>query len=368
MAELFLCGDVMLGRGIDQVLPASVDPTLHEPYVRDARDYVALAERAHGPIAAPVTCEYVWGDALRELRRHRPHARIVNLETSITTSDEFWPGKGIHYRMHPANVAAIEAAGIDCCVLANNHVLDWGRSGLIETLRVLRERGIAATGAGRDDQEAAAPAALDTPAGRVLVFAYGSPSSGVPRAWVADAGVPGVNVLHTMSDWMVGSIADAVRQHRRRGDVVVFSVHWGPNWGYEVPGDHRRFAHRLIDVAGVDVVHGHSSHHPMGIEVYRERPVFYGCGDFLNDYEGIGGHEEYRSDLSLMYFPTLDAGTGRLLSLRLVPMQVRRMRLGRASADDARWLRDTLNRESERFGLRFAIDERGDLLAEVAQR
>src|SRR5690349_5110944 len=103
---LFLCGDVMTGRGIDQVLPHPSDPRLYESYVDDARDYVELAERKNGPIAAPVTLDHVWGDALDELGRRPTHARIVNLETSVTTSSEPLP-KGINYRMHPRNVGCL---------------------------------------------------------------------------------------------------------------------------------------------------------------------------------------------------------------------------------------------------------------------
>src|SRR5262249_15530203 len=152
------CGDVMTGRGIDQILPHPGDPVLYERHVRDARDYVRLAEAVSGPISRPVDLAYVWGDAIEEMRR--ADVRIVNLETSVTTSDDPWPGRGIHYRMHPANVGCLTAAGIDCCCLANNHVLDWGHPGLEETLRVLDGAGIARAGAGRDAAEAAWPASL----------------------------------------------------------------------------------------------------------------------------------------------------------------------------------------------------------------
>ncbi|MDX1540841.1 MAG: CapA family protein, partial [Geminicoccaceae bacterium] len=138
---LFLAGDVMLGRGIDQVMPHPSDPRLHEPAVGDARTYVRLAERKNGRIPRRVDPGYVWGDALDALAMTGPYARIINLETSITRSDDAWP-KGINYRMNPANVPVLEAAGIDVCVLANNHVLDWGRTGLLETLGTLARAGI----------------------------------------------------------------------------------------------------------------------------------------------------------------------------------------------------------------------------------
>jgi poly-gamma-glutamate synthesis protein (capsule biosynthesis protein) len=176
----------------------------------------------------------------------RPDLRIINLETSVTTSDEFWQGKGINYRMHPKNVPCLSQAKID---------------------------------------------------------------------------------------------------------------HWGGNWGYEIPKAHRTFAHKLIDEAGVDVIHGHSSHHVRPIEVYRGKLILYGCGDFINDYEGIGGYEDFRDDLALMYFPRLSSTTGQLIDLQMTPLQIKRFRLQRASKMDARWLRDTLNRYSGQFGSQVELNE-----------
>jgi len=350
---MFLCGDVMTGRGIDQILPCPSAPHLFEPYVNSALDYVALAERSVGPIAKPVDVAYVWGDALAELERLRPDARIVNLETAVTTSEDAWPGKSIHYRMHPENIACLSAAKIDCCVLANNHVLDWGYRGLAETLDVLHAAGIRTTGAGRDAAAAAAPAAISLPGGgRVLVLAYGMESAGVGAAWAAGKTRAGVSFLPDLSARSVEEIACSVCAVKGERDVVVASIHWGGNWGYDVSSDQHAFAHRLIDAAGVDVVHGHSSHHPMGIEVYRDKLILYGCGDLLNDYEGIGGYESFRADLTLMYFPTLDAATGKLLHLGLTAMQIQRFRLRGAGDEDARWLAATLSREGGKLGTR----------------
>ncbi len=108
-------------------------------------------------------------------------------------------------------------------------------------------------------------------------------------------------------------IKQTIAATKKEGDIVIFSIHWGPNWGYDVPEAHRRFAHALIEKAGVDVIFGHSSHHLVGLEVYKNKLIIYGAGDFINDYEGIGGHEKYRGELSLMYFPELDPVTGNLV-------------------------------------------------------
>ena len=135
-----------------------------------------------------------------------------------------------------------------------------------------------------------------------------------------------------------------------------YSVHWGPNWGYQIPEEHRRFARALIDRAAVDIVHGHSSHHPLGIEVYAERLILNGAGDFLNDYEGIGGHADFRGEHSLLYFAALDPQSGQLLTLRMAPMTMRRLSLHRASTEDAEWLCSVLDRESRPFGCQVQLE------------
>jgi len=268
-------------------------------------------------------------------------------------ADDAWPRKSIHYRMHPGNVPCLTVAKIDCCVLANNHVMDWGRGGLVETLDILHCAGIRTAGAGRDAVEAASPAVIPTAGGgRGLVFSFGSKSAGVPGCWAAATGRAGVNCIDNLSARAADAIATRVHALKRDGDIVVASLHWGSNWGYEVSPAEQAFAHRLIDAGGVDVVHGHSSHHPRAIEIYGGKVILYGCGDFLNDYEGIGGYESYRPDLCLMYLPTLDATTGKVVSFGLVPMQIRRFRLTRPRHDDARWLQQRLNREGQRFGTR----------------
>jgi poly-gamma-glutamate capsule biosynthesis protein CapA/YwtB (metallophosphatase superfamily) len=357
LITLFLCGDVMLGRGIDQILPHPGVPRLYEPAVALATTYVELAERVNGPIPRPVDFPYVWGDALDVLRRLQPDLKIINLETSITRSTDFLP-KGINYKMNPDNAACLTAAGIDCCVLANNHVLDWGRAGLLETLETLETVGVKSVGAGRSAAEAEAAAILRVPGkGRVLVFAFGSMSSGIPDDWAASSDQPGVHLLADLSERTVERIAARTLAAKQARDVLVASIHWGGNWGYDIPAQQRRFAHRLIDRAGFDVIHGHSSHHPKGIEVYRGKPIMYGCGDFLNDYEGIAGYEEFRDDLVVMYLPRLATANGRLINLRLIPFQIRKFRLNRASEGDAAWLRGTLSRESSRFGVEVQLNE-----------
>lgn len=349
---MFLCGDVMTGRGIDQILPHPGDPTLRESYCKHAKDYWRLAEVQNGPIPAPVSYDYIWGEALLQLAERDPEVRIINLETSVTVCDSFWP-KGINYRMNPANLPCLLAARIDCCCLANNHVLDFGPPGLSETLRGLRQAGIATAGAGENLSEAAAPAIIPgIGEGRVVVLGLGCGSSGIPGSWSAASSRSGVHLLPSLCGDMANQVIKACQQHKRPGDIVVASIHWGGNWGYEISEDEQSFAHRLIDSGAVDIVHGHSSHHPKAIEVYSGKLILYGCGDFINDYEGIGGHDQFRSDLAIMYLPTVDTGSGKLIDLTLLPFQIKNFRLQGPSADDRSWLQAKLDQEGGRFGTR----------------
>lgn len=352
----------MTGRGVDQIMSHPCDPELREDYVRSAMEYVRLAEAENGRIPQPVLPTYVWGAALDELNRGRPDVRIINLETSITRSEEF-ETKGINYRMSPENADCLAAAAIDCCVLANNHILDFGRRGLLDTLLALDRLHIKPAGAGRNLAQAGSPAILDVAGkARVLVWSFASTTSGVPRSWVATLENSGVSLLSDMSEVSVARIFEQIERVRQPRDVIVISLHWGPNWGYEVPEELTRFAHALIAKANVSIIHGHSSHHAKAIDVHRNRFVLYGCGDFLNDYEGIGGHESYRGDLALMYLADVDPITKDVVTFEVVPFQIRRLQLVRASKQDNDWVRQTLDRESQRFSTRLTETSEGRLL------
>ena len=263
---------------------------------------------------------------------------MINLETSITRSRDFAPGKAIHYRMSPGNIPCLAAVQPDACALANNHVLDFGRRGLEDTLEAMSGAGLRAVGAGRDADQARRPAAVPVPGGgRVVIFSCGTGSSGIAASWAAAPRRAGIDYLPDLSDATADEVIGRARAAKGPGDVVVVSIHWGSNWGYAVGPDQVRFAHRLID-GGANLIHGHSSHHPGPVEVFGGKLVLYGCGDCINDYEGITGHERYRGDLRLLYFASLQPGTGTLTALRMAPMQARNFRLHRARQADARFL------------------------------
>lgn len=368
---LFLCGDVMTGRGIDQIFPYPSNPILYEDYVKDAKQYIKFAEGLNGPINWPVHYNYIWGDALAILETFKPSLRMINLETSITTSST-WANKGINYRMHPKNTACLSAAKIDFCSLANNHILDWGEEGLLETINSLQAANIKSSGAGIDLQTAQTPAVFNLPNNqsnqnnesnaininntrntRIIIFSIGSSSSGIPPLWKATNYRAGVDYVEELSLNYVASLQQRIAAIKKAGDIVIVSIHWGSNWGYHIPREQQTFARALIDEAQVDIVYGHSSHHFKGLENYKGKLILYGCGDFINDYEGIIGYEEFRSNLVLMYFPTINLLDGKLVNLKIVPLKLQKFCLNIPSEEEIEWVYSVLNREVKPFDIEF---------------
>jgi poly-gamma-glutamate synthesis protein (capsule biosynthesis protein) len=174
------------------------------------------------------------------------------------------------------------------------------------------------------------------------VWGIGDRSSGIPRGWAAGDGTPGV--------WLTGADRDLLRRVEGSGPRIV-SIHWGENWGYAIPARQQNLARALIDRTGVSIVHGHSSHHPRGMEIYNGGLILYGAGDFINDYEGIGGHERYRPDLTAGYFVDVDEARAHVTRVLAVPFRLRRFHLQRASAADTEWLAETLEAASPAGGV-----------------
>ena len=364
--RLAFAGDVMLGRGVDAVnVTHRCSPEIYESCCRSAFDYVRLSRAAHGdPPAGHPAGRYddprrAWGTLLPDLRGgDDDRALCVNLETALTSRGAPWPDKGINYRAHPVSATdALLAAGVDFCALANNHVLDWGEEGLADTLDALDAAGVRRAGAGRDEDEAWRPAPVrprpprkergarggdsqhrregrsdssrgsdDAPAALVLSVAH--ESSGVPRRWAATKTRPGVALVayddrsieraRDAFDRAEEALLEASSKRRRRfesGDstgpppppprrpVRVVSVHWGGNWGWAPEPGQEAFARGLVRDASAAIVWGHSSHHAKAVAFDERSPILFGCGDLLNDYEGIAGFGADRGFSSEDAFP-----------------------------------------------------------------
>ena len=315
--RLGFAGDVMLGRLVDE-------------------------RQRQRPVEA------VWGDVLGRLRGL--DGLVVNLECCLSARGDPWrrTHRVFHFRADPGwAVPALERAGVDCCALANNHVLDFEEVALRDTLDHLDDAGIAHAGAGRTRAEAFAPAVVSVAGLDAAVVSF---TDNTPEYAATDAS-PGTARVEIDADneetrAAVGAVLDRTREHDP--DVLVASLHWGPNMREEPPPAFRRFARWLVD-EGVDVVHGHSAHVFQGVEVYDGRPILYDTGDFVDDY---AVDDRLRNDRGFLFEASVTP-EGRVAELRLVPTEIRDCAVHEASAEAAAWSRRRMRALSEAFGTTF---------------
>ncbi|HUU67985.1 MAG TPA: CapA family protein, partial [Planctomycetota bacterium] len=211
-----------------------------------------------------VSPDYFWGDTLPLIMS--ADFSLINLECALTKSATPWTRtpKVFHFRADPAPaIAVLKAARISAVDLANNHVLDYETDGLQETLRTLRDAGIPCCGAGLNIHEAAAPAVVDVAGIRVAVIGA---TDNLPE-WLATTDTPGVNYVEITPEG-AARLAEAVRTARAAADLLILSLHWGPNMRQRPADAFIRFAHEMLD-AGADIIHGHSAHIFQGLEIYR---------------------------------------------------------------------------------------------------
>jgi len=293
----------------------------------------------------------VWGTLLERLRAL--DGLVINLECCLSTRGEPWrrTHRPFHFRADPEwAVPALRAAGVDCCALANNHVLDYGAVALRDTLEALDGGGIARAGAGRNREEAFDPAvvAVDGLDVAVVSLTDNTPEYG------ATADSPGTAHVEIDVDdeRTLSAVREAIDRARDRSpDVLVASLHWGPNMVEEPPEAFREFGRWLVD-AGVDVIHGHSAHVFQGIEAYDGRPIIYDAGDFVDDYAVDG---ELRTDRSFL-FELAVTPEGDLIELRLLPTEIDEFAVHEAGPEAAAWSREHLRDLSAPFGTAFERD------------
>ncbi len=325
MARLGLTGDVMLGRKVDE-------------------------RQRRRPVGA------VWGDLRGRLRAL--DGLFVNLECCLSARGRPWrrTNRPFHFRADPDwAIPALEDAGVNCASLANNHVFDFEEPALLDTLRHLDEAGIAHAGAGRDEREAVEPAVVDVGGLRVALISL---TDNTPE-YAAGPDSPGT--AHVEIDVEDGETVDRAFEsaHERDPDLVVASLHWGPNMVTEPPEAFEEFARWLVG-QGADLIHGHSAHVFQGIELYEGSPICYDCGDFVDDY---AVDPELRNDRSFL-FELEVAVDGTLEELRLVPIEIDDCAVHRASPRAAEWSRERMCELSAPFGTGFERDD-DHLVAEL---
>jgi len=193
-----------------------------------------------------------------------------NLECAVTSRD-FAVSKLYRLKADPSVVPVLSAAGFDVLSLANNHTMDCGKLGLMETISSLHGAGILTVGAGVDAVEARKPAMAEV--------------RGLKVAFLAFTDVPdGSGTFIARGDSV--QIVEAVALAKQQADLVVASFHWGEEYA-TAPLDYQRaLAHAVID-AGAALVIGHHPHVIEGVERYKRGLIAYSLGNFVFDQ-----HEE----------------------------------------------------------------------------
>lgn len=287
--------------------------------------------------------------------------------------------------------------GIDCCSIANNHVLDFKFDGVKDSIQFLNENGIKWFGFGKNWEVAWKPRMCNL---KLSSFSNGYAGDNVKVdsrkvkiaffgladhfvEWKATNQKAGINYFDVRYFSCAGEgnpnhstwtnfeiIEEQLNKVRKKTDLIVFSIHWGDNFQDGVLESFRLFAHCLID-AGVNIVHAHSSHHVQAVEAYNEGIIMYGCGEFLNDYDLLEkelnkhdetlGHEyvTYSSHLSFVYKLHLSSSKEiRLSMLEMLPIVVKRGQVACCTHNERETLFAQMKEKCDVFGTKLIEEDK----------
>ena len=301
-------GDTMLGRGVNEI----------------------IKEKGFN---------YLWGNVLPLL--HKNDLNIINLETTLTRSEQAVP-KVFNFKSEPEHVQALVNARIDLVSLANNHSKDFDDEGLIETIQTLNQAGIKHVGAGKNITQARKPVMFTKNGIRIGVIGA---TDNTPD-WKAQKDKAGTNFFAINK---LDQLISDVTALKEQVDLVIVTLHWGPNMRERPSQDFITAAHAMVD-AGADIIHGHSSHIFQGIEIYNKKLIMYDTGDFVDDYRI---DEQLRNDRSFLFLVTVDT-TGPK-HVQLIPTLIDNMQVNLATGADRNWSLERMKVLSRELGT--AINE-----------
>lgn len=199
---------------------------------------------------------------------------VANLESPITDRGTPVEDKPFIFRIKPGDAACLKDLKIDAVSLSNNHLMDYGVEGMEDTLAALDRLNIRRTGGGWDLARARRPAILTYRGTNIIILSY---CNRPPAEYYATDEGPGISPLD------LRMIRDDIAAYKLEDNIVVVSLHWGIEQTHIPMKEQVAEAHAIID-AGADAVIGHHPHWPQGIEMYRDRPIVYSLGNFINGY------------------------------------------------------------------------------------
>lgn len=286
--------------------------------------------------------KYPWGNVLRTIQKN--DINIINLETTLTRSEKIIP-KVFNFKSDSQNIKVLKKAHITLVNLANNHSLDFSSDGLFETIDVLDDAGILHVGAGKNEQEAKKVIIIEKNGIKIGVIGY---TDNEPT-WKATPAKEGTNYI-AVGD--IETIKKDIQEVRNNVDILIATIHWGPNMRLKPSSDFVNFAHHMID-AGIDIIHGHSAHVIQGIEIYKNRIIMYDTGDFIDDY---AVDPVLRNDLSFLFKITIE--DKKIKEINLIPVKISNMQVNLATGNDKKFIIERIINSSEKFGTYF--NQNGD--------
>ncbi len=309
--------------------------------------------RTLDPIISLRGYNYPWGNVLPAMRD--TDVNIINLETTLTKSD-LKRKKTFNFKASPDKVTSLTNAKITVANLANNHILDFSTEGLLETVDTLDRAGITHVGAGKNRKEAVAPVIINKKGVAVGVLGF---TDNEPE-WKAGSG-PGTRYMDIENEEEYRNLLDSIRHLRTKCDIVVVSVHWGPNMRERPSNQFIALAH-LMSENGAHVIHGHSAHILQGIEYFNRTLILYDTGDFVDDY-AVDAY--LRNDLSAFFILNVDKSG--LLNLRILPTRIRQYQVNEATNADRIWVLNRIQQLSSAFDTHIDAEGNLDLRSVVSQ-
>ncbi len=307
-----LAGDTMLGRGVNEAI-------LKNGYL------------------------YPWGNIIPLLKT--ADLRVVNLETTLTKSMQKAP-KVFNFKSDPKNVKSLKEAHIDVVSLANNHIKDFGNEGLLETLKTLQAAGIKSVGAGKNLKQARAPLIIKKNGIKIGIIG----ATDNEPTWQATKTNAGTNYFNVRN---LDQLLDDIKKLKKQVDIVIVSLHWGPNMRERPTKDYINAAHKMVN-AGADIIQGHSSHNFQGIETYKDKLILYDTGDLVDDYRV---DPVLRNDWSFIYFVTVSKDGVK--NVTLVPIKIDNMQANRAIEPEKSMILKRIQSLSKEF--RTAFSDNGEI-------
>jgi len=228
---------------------------------------------------------------------------FANLESSITERGKPVTNKAWVFRTSYFCASYLPSIGFDVVSLSNNHILDYGKDGLIDTIDFLKKNNIAFCGAGMNESEARKPAVVSFGKKQILFLAYNDLPPSYYYAKGNKYGSAQINDEKIISD---------IRKYKTKDNLVFVSLHWGIEHSTKIKPEQIVQAHKYIDV-GADGIIGHHPHVPQGVEIYKGKPVFYSLGNAVNGYY----NQKYMPNI----FGAVKIKDGNIDEIRVIPVE-----------------------------------------------